>query len=336
MVARLELFSPNTTGIDPAILSEFTDGNLIDLTELGGLTNNGFEDGTQSLSKEAKQPRLYTVQGVTTREQYALVNYYKQLQNNGDPNQPLAAQEGLIYCRDYYYEIDELELRYQRVATGDSTTTTVSGRTIRCGFQFPCYLLFGEQIKNVLGRYYGEISSIAESAEFAILERVDLLPSEITTQLSGTIRIAYASEFSVDFTKLANPYARRPVDAPEITTSLFQNPGIERLVGDYKQEWILQAELTLDQLRGLHSINARWRSNGGDITLSDLTHVLVESLPRTRLIASGAEDISNGVTRYFASFNVGQHQAIEINPKEGDSQHVIVNCTYRELEASQP
>ena len=335
MVARLEIFSPSTTGIDAAVLSEFTDGNLISLTELGGITNNGFENGTQSINKESKQPRLYTVQGVTTREQYALVNYYKQLQINGDASQTLTAQEGLIYCRDFYYEIDEIELLYQRVAAPGSTTTTVSNRTIRCGFQFPCYLLFGDQIKNVLGNYYGETITIAESAEFAILERVDILPSEITTAQAGTIRVEYGG-FTVDFLSLPDDFVRLPNLSPEITYSIRETTNIARnLLGTRKQVWaVANAELTETQADQLDAMLSLWRQNwtptAPNIVLTDLTRRIAEPSPATRTVVSGLTT-ENGTDRYFGQFGVGQASQLSITRKPGDSSKKLVSITFGEV-----
>lgn len=333
MPAEIQLFCPNTPSKAVVSLSSFTESNLIQLTELGGLRQPSFEDGVLTINKESKQPRVYEVNGVETRDIAVLVQYYKHLQDQGDATLAVEPQLGQIYFRDLYYPINELEVAlYNRTASAGSTTEIISGETVRCGFEAPCYLVFDGSIKNVLG---SQGVTSYEDLTFFIVERVDLLPSEITTQLSGTIRVAYGAEFTVDFTKLTNPYIRRPIASPEIVYSVNQNPGVSGpLEGTYKQEWAIQAEITLDQLKTLQSLLSRWRSNEGNITLTDLTHEIAEPTPRTRTIASGLEDISGAITRYLGSFNVGQSGALQIEPKDGDSTHVVVSVTFRELEAS--
>ena len=329
MVARLEIYAPNAPGKNAAIIDEFVSGsgNVAELSEIGGITNNGFNGGSQDVTKEAKQARVYGVNGVGDRSVGALVAYYRHLQCQGDAGLALPAQEGLIYCRDYAFQIHDLETNlYQRVATVDSTTEVIGAETFRCGFTFPCWLIFGAQLKVLLGAY-------GEQFEFGILERVDALPDEITTQPERTIRVAYGAEFTVDFLSLSNPYIRQPIRSPGVNYSIEGGPEIlGPALADQKQEWVIEgAELTLRQLKDLRSLLSRRRNEDGIITLTDLTTEISEATPATRAVATGSIETVNGQDRYFASFNVSQDGPVTVTPKNGDSSKVLVSVTFREV-----
>lgn len=332
MVARLEIFHPNAAlSAKVAVIQESTELELTSLGELGGVTvSDTLEDGVLSVTRSSVQPRVYTITaGAVDRETAATLDYFRILQNQGDASIPLTEQSGVLRVRDFCYQINEIETGlYQRTIPTGSTTETVGTETLRCGIEMPIYLEYPAGFRSILGNY-------GESIEITLYERVAPLPSEITTQLTGTIRVSYGAEFSVDFTKLSNPYVRQPVFNPEIDYALSQSWSTTGVVtGNSKQEWVIQAEISKTQLTELRSLLSRWRSNGGNITLSDLTSEIAEPTPRTRAIASGVEDISGAITRYFGSFNAGQSGQLEVTPVDGSSDNVNASVTFRELDAS--
>ncbi|MEM9263952.1 MAG: hypothetical protein AAGA46_00335 [Cyanobacteria bacterium P01_F01_bin.13] len=331
MTARLEIYSPNVPG-KVAIIEESTSLSLSALSELGGVVNEGLENGVLSISKDSVQPRQYTLTTAAgDRETAAVLDYFRILQANGDASIPVGQQMGQLHLRDFNYQINDIESGfYRRTIPTGSTTEVVGTETLRCGVEMPVYILYPEQIKSLLGNY-------GETFEITFIERVNALPSEVTTQVDKTIRVAYSTEFSIDFLSLPNPYIRIPVESPEILYSIRQTHSIRQPAdGDFKQQWQIEnAEITLDQLKDLRSMLSRWRGNGGNLTLTDLSSEIAESVPRTRQIATGfSEEIINSTTRYFGAFNVGQVGPLSVSPKQGDSEKVLVSITFSELGGS--
>lgn len=339
MTARLEIYSPKVAG-KTATIEEFAQQSLAALSERGRLVEGDFENGIFSVSKESTQPRVYTVpSGAGDRVTSATLDYFRILQQSGDPTLPLAAQDGRLQLRDFAFQINEIETGfYRRTIPTGSTTEVVGTETLRCGIEMPVYVFFPEQIKNLLGNY-------GELYDLVIIERTTALPDEITTQLASTIRISY-SIFTVDFTSLSNPYIRQPVLSPTLSYTVRQTANLGAAVaGTYKQHWPIQgAELTLGQLTTLRSLLSKWREDvkaaiqaqqsTPSITLVDLTSQIAEPTPRTRAIGSGTVTATGGIDQYFGSFNVGHNGPIDVSAKDGDSTKVLVNIAFGELGAS--
>ena len=333
MPAEIQLFCPNTPTKAVVSLSSFTESNLIQVSELGGLRQPSFENGVLTTAKESKQPRVYEVNGVETRDIAVLVQYYKHLQDQGDALLAVEPQHGQIYFRDLYYPINDLEVAlYNRTASAGSTTEVISGETVRCGFEAPCYLVFDGSIKNVLG---SQGSTSYEDLTFFIVERVDLLPSEVTTAQAGTIRVEYGG-FTVDFLSLPDDFVRLPNLSPEITYSIRETTNIARnLLGTRKQVWaVANAELTETQADQLDAMLSLWRQNwtptAPNIILTDLTRRIAEPSPATRTVVSGLTT-ENGTVRYFGQFGVGQASQLSITRKPGDSSKKLVSITFGEV-----
>ena len=311
---------------------------LVTYEDLGQLRYEELtETGILTLQENAAEARLYTFQMADSIEKTALLNYLRTLQKRGDSSASIGIQKGELRFRDEWWRFDTAEITNINFRTATGTPITVATRSLTY-YEAPCYLLMDGPWRSRLGASTTATEETSgEGADFAILERINPIDSDgITAQLSGTIRIAYSTEFQVDFTILSNPYIRGPSKSVNIDYSLRESPGITGVrLGTYKQEWSIQgAELTLTELKELRSLLSRWRDQGGNITLTDLTSEISEPTPRTRAIATGVEDISNGQTRYFGSFNVGQHEKLSVSPKSGDNTKVLVDITFRELGAS--
>ncbi|MGD1852736.1 MAG: hypothetical protein ACFB2W_00655 [Leptolyngbyaceae cyanobacterium] len=318
----------------PDLVVTQTPDELVTYEDLGQLQYEALtESGVLTLQNNTAEARLYTFSIGDVLEKTALLNYLRILQKRGDG--AISKQEGLLMYRDEYWRFDTAEITgvNQRVAVG--TPISVAGRSLTY-HEAPCYLLFNGPWRSLLGRSEeGTEETSGEEAKFAILERINPLESEITTQLSGTIRLSYGG-FQVDFLRLEDPYIRTPSKTTTIDYAIAETPAIKGpRLGTYKQQWPIQnAELSAAQVKELDSLLSSWRQNGGSMTLIDLARELAEPSPRTRAIGSGSEDISNGITRYFASFNVGQNGRLEVREKQGDSEKRLVNLTLSELGAS--
>ncbi|NEZ65544.1 hypothetical protein D0962_22760 [Leptolyngbyaceae cyanobacterium CCMR0082] len=319
----------------PDLVITQSSGEFLTYEDLGQLRYEELtETGVLTLQDNAAEARLYTFQMGDSIEKTALLNYLRILQKRGDGAIPI--QKGELRFRDEYYRFDTAEITGVNFRTAYGTPITVSTRSLSY-YEAPCYLLIDGPWRSRLGMSTeGTEETSGETADFAILERINPIASDgITEQRLGTIRVSYGG-FRVDFDQLDDPYIREPNKSIQINYSLSENPGISGIrLGTYKQQWPIQgAELTKEAALNLDSLLASWRQSGGNIILSDLTRKLAEPSPRTRAISTGSEDVSNGISRYYASFNVGQDGALAIREKAGDSTKRLISIIFKELGAS--
>ena len=335
VIRKFTIWSPaaKLAGTPDLVISQ-SSGEFVTYEDLGQLRYEELtETGVQTLQDNAATARQYTFAIAESIEKTALLNYLRILQGQGDGTIP--AQKGELRFRDEYWRFDTAEISNVNFRTAIGTPITVATSSLSY-YEAPWYLIFNGPWRSLLGSSTaGTEETSGESADFSVLERINPIESDgITVQQSRTIRLSYGG-FQVDFSVLSNPYIRRHNKSVSISYSLAENPGISGIrLGTYKQEWPIQAEITKAQLKDLRSLLSRWRAQGGSIVLTDLTSELSEPTPRTRAIATGSEDISNGQTRYFGSFNVGQNGPLEVSPKDGDDGRVVISIVLAELEAS--
>lgn len=337
---KFTIWSPaaKLAGTPDLVISQSLD-ELVTYEDLGQLRYQELtESGELTLQENAAEARLYTFQVADSIEKIALLNYLRVLQKRGDSSASIAVQRGELRYRDEWYRFDSAEIASVnfRVATG--TPITVSTRSLTY-YEAPCYLLVDGPWRQRLGAsYQGTEETSGETADFAILERINPIDSDgITAQQKGTVRVAYGG-FQIDFLALPNSFERLPSQSPVLSFSLRDNPSVDGIrQGTYKQRWPIQgAELTERQADRLDAMLSLWRSNwtsgGATIQLTDLTRRIAEPSPNTRTVATGTTAITeNGTTQYFATFDVAPDGPLSITRKDGDSSTRLVNIAFGEL-----
>lgn len=308
--------------------------DFVVVTELGQVEFDSLlPNGQITLKQGAAQARLYTINLGGTADQLAVLDYLRILQLRGDSSDSIDAQLGNIYYRDEFYRLDPADLINYRTSYG---TPLVVGPRSLVFHEAPCYLLFDGAWKRILGQYGASEAENAESADFAILERINALSTEATSN-AGTVQISF-SGFSVSFSQFTgNIYPRQPETSQGITYSIAG--AVNRTGPSYspkKQIWPLDCELADAELLTLQRLLAAHEANPASISLADYTLQFVEATPRTHAIASGSATTSGSTVAYWAQFNVEPRTPLVVSSKGDGSNSKVIRLELAETEATTP
>ena len=314
---------------DLVIDSASSGQDFVVVTELGGLQ---FEDlstnGVIGLKQGAAQARLYTINLGAEASKTAILDYLRILQLRGDSSDSIPSQLGNIYYRDEVYRIDPQDLINFRTSYGSPLTV---GPRALVYHEAPCYLLFDGAWKRILGKYGETEATNIESADFAVLERINPISGEAAST-EGTINLTLGS-YSLSISRFSgNTLPRRPDSSSLIEYSAYGTPIESGPAYDPKRSrWPIEAELTADELIILQRMLALYASTpGSGIQLDDFTYQYVEKSPRTRAIATGSATDDSVTTSYWGRFNVAPTSILNVSPKSDDNLYRLIQIDFAE------
>lgn len=142
--------------------------------------------------------------------------------------------------------------------------------------------------------------------------------------------------YSLSITRFGNYPGKYPRIAPNWVGISQSARGASLRSNTYfrpKHLWSFDCRLTIEQFATLQRMMAYYWANRGSWTIHDYTHPFEEVIPRTRALATGATESSDGTTTlYYAQFNAEPTQYI--NREEESLTESVVTLQFTETGAT--